>query len=80
MKTAAKGDPSTIAASAAPTTCPLTPPGITETGRAMLSVWMAKMPAARTATRGTFSSLISFFAHRSERRMKTRAMIQYTAA
>ena len=75
IKTAAKGDPSTMAARAAPIICPLVPQGI-----GMLTAWIAKIPAARIATSGIFSSESSFLAHRRERAMKIRAMIQYTAA
>jgi len=55
--------------------CPLVPQGI-----GMLTAWIAKIPAARMATSGIFSSESSFLAHRRERAMKIRAMIQYTAA
>ena len=42
----------------------------------MLKAWSAKTPAARTATSGTFSSLISFLTQRSESAMKTSAISQ----
>jgi len=71
MNTAASGEPRIIVTSAPPTRCPLVP---IETGR--LKDWSAKIPAARTATHGNFSSFSSFFAHRRERYIKTRAIIQ----
>jgi len=71
MKTAAKGEPRTIAASAAPIICPLVPQGI-----GTLTACMAKIPAARMATSGIFSSESSLLAHLRARAMKTRAMIQ----
>ncbi len=70
-KIPAYGDPSTIAASAAPSRCPVVPQG---TG--MLNACMAKIPAASTATSGTFSSPIEFRAHRRASTMKMRAMTQ----
>ncbi len=70
-KTPAYGDPRTIAASAAPTMWPLVPQGM-----GMFNAWMAKMPAARTATSGIFSSPIERRAHRRARAMKIRAMTQ----
>jgi hypothetical protein len=39
-------------------------------------VWIANMPAASTATRGTFSSLISDLAQRRDNKIKTIAIIQ----
>jgi hypothetical protein len=71
MNTAAKGEPRTIATSAPPTTWPLIP-----RGRGMLKDMRAKTAAARTATIGTFSSVISFFAQRRASATKTSATIQ----
>ena len=80
IKIAAYGEPRTIAARAAPTTCPLTPPGMIAMGSAILSVWIAKIPAARTATNGILSSLNSRLAHRRESIIKNSAMIQNMTA
>ena len=45
-------------------------------GMGMFIAWMANMPAASTAMRGTFSSSSAFRAHFSEKAMNISAMIQ----